>query len=296
MRLQHLDLNLLVSLNALLTERGVAAAAECVNLTPSAMSHALARLRQHFDDELLIPAGRRFVLTSRAEALALPVREALLQIERLLEGPQAFEPAASTRNFTILASDYALSVFLARAVARMKAIAPLLQFEIAQPDDAQQRLTSGEADLIVLPQQHLAPDHPSATLFRDEYVSVMWSGSALAQRDLDLDRYFALGHVAVQFGRRAEDTDALGLAAPRARRVEVTAQSFALLPQLLVGNELIATLPQRLAALAAQSLPLSIKPLPFVAPPIHECVQWNRSRADDAATAWVVQQLHASLA
>jgi DNA-binding transcriptional LysR family regulator len=291
MRLQHLDLNLLVSLNALLGERSVAAAAERVNLTPSAMSHALARLRQQFNDDLLTPAGRKLVLTPRAETLVGPVREALLQIERIVVESGPFDPAVSSRRFAILASDYALSVVVAEAVARIKSVAPCMQFEIAHPDDPLLRLIRGDADLIVLPQQHLSPEHPSMKLFDDEYVIVMWAGSSLAQQDIDLDRYFELGHVAIHFGRRYEDSDAVGLAAPRARRIEVTTQSFTLIPHLLVHTNLIATLPRRQADMSARVLPLITKPLPFIAPPIHECVQWSKSRDGDAATAWVVKSL-----
>lgn len=295
MRLQHLDLNLLVALNALLTERSVVAAADRLNLTPSATSHALARLRQQFNDDLLVPTGRKLMLTPRGETLVGPVREALLQIERIVAESEPFDPSSSTRRFTIQATDYALSVVLAEAVARMKSIAPHMRFEIADPSDPLLHLARGEVDLIVLPQRHLSPEHPSARLFDDEYVIVMWAGSSLAQQDIHLDRYFELGHVAVHFGQQAEDSDAAGLAAPRARRIEVTMQSFTLLPHLLIHTDLIATLPRRQAEKSARVLPLCIKPLPFATPPIHECVQWRKARDGDVATAWVVENLRACI-
>lgn len=295
MRLQHLDLNLLVALNALLTERSVSAAAERLSLTQSATSHALARLRQQFNDELLIPSGRKLLLTPRAEALLVPVREALLQIERIVAESEPFDPAASTRHITILASDYALSVVLAPAIAHMKSAAPHMRFEVTHPNEPLLRLARGDVDLIVMPQRHLAAEHPSAKLFDDEYVLVVWSGSLLAQQDIDVDRYFELGHVATSFGRQSGEADAAGIAAPRARRIEVTTQSFALIPRLLVNTDMLATLPRRQAEMSARMLPLTIKPLPFPAPPIHECVQWSKVRDGDAAIAWVIDHLKSAV-
>lgn len=294
MRLERFDLNLLVALNTLLAERSVSAAAERLNLTPSAMSHTLARLRQQFNDELLIQTGRKLMLTARAEALVVPLRETLLRIEQLIADTPSFDPASCTRCIRILASDYALSVILAAAIPRMKATAAHMVFEVLQIDDPVSQLTQGDVDLLVAPQQFLAPEHPFARLFDDEYVLVMWSGSTLAQEDITEDRYFSLGHAAVILPRGSLDAQGITVATARARRIELTTQSFTLLPSLLIGTDLVATLPKRQADIAVRMLPLVIRPLPFATPRIRECVQWHRLRDGDPAMAWVVANLQAS--
>lgn len=295
MRFHNLDLNLLVALNALLAERNVSAAAECLHLTQSAMSHALGRLRRHFDDELLVPAGRGLILTSRAEALIGPLREAIFQIGKIVGESPIFDPATSTRRFAVSASDYSLSVLVARAISKMKSLAPAIGFDIAYTEEPRLRLERGEMDLVILPQQYLLPTYPYAELYQDEYVVIVWSESHLAEQDIDIDRYFELGHIVVRFGlsHHSEFAEGIGLATPRALRVDMTASSFAQVPLLLVGTDLLASIPRRLAEILSRALPLTVKPLPFQAPKIHECVQWNKMRVGDSAINWVVEQLQA---
>src|SRR5216683_3038973 len=104
MRFNGLDLNLLVALNALLTERSINRAAERMFLSQSAMSNALARLRDYFDDELLVPMGRQMVFTPRAESLVEPVCEVLMRIESTIATQPKFEPATESHQFTLLVS------------------------------------------------------------------------------------------------------------------------------------------------------------------------------------------------
>ena len=112
MNLHLFDLNLLVTLDALLAEKNVTRAGMRMNLSQSAMSGALARLRDFFQDELLVPMGRKMVLTPLAEDLVQPVRDVLLQIQATVATKPHFEPATSTRHFTLAVSDYVTSVLM----------------------------------------------------------------------------------------------------------------------------------------------------------------------------------------
>jgi DNA-binding transcriptional LysR family regulator len=131
MRFHKFDLNLLVYLDALLTEKGVSKAAASVFISQSAMSLALARLRQYYGDDLLVQvAGRRMVLTSLAESLAAPVRDILLQMQSVATATANFDPSKSNRKFTIMASDYTVDVLLKRVVAQLFQKAPGIRIEM----------------------------------------------------------------------------------------------------------------------------------------------------------------------
>ena len=294
MRFQGLDLNLLVALDALLTEQNVSKAAKTVHLSQSAMSGALNRLREFFHDDLLAPTGRRMVLTPRAEQLAEPVRAALLQIRTTITTRPEFDPAASTRSFSIVASDYAAIVALAAGLRAISLAAPGMSFRLVPVDaSAVERIERAEADFLVTLEQHVAADHPSVPLFEDEYVVVAWSGNRLIDTELDEDTYFSLGHVGVELGAsRATVLDAWSLqSGARSRRVEVTAASFTVVPHLLIGTDRIATMHRRMAALFARSMPLRIFPAPVDLPRLRQRLQHHRLAEADPATLWVRDQL-----
>src|SRR5450432_3894176 len=112
--LANFNLNLLVALDALLGERSVSAAAKLTRVTPSAMSHSLAELRDLLDDPLLVRSGRGMVLTPRAEALVGPLHTMLLDVQRLVRGRAMFEPATAERRFVIAAPDFLATMLLPR--------------------------------------------------------------------------------------------------------------------------------------------------------------------------------------
>ena len=117
MRFKKLDLNLLVALDALLTEKNVTRAGERVFLSQSTMSNALARLRQYFDDELLVQVGGRMELTPRAVMLHDAVRDVLVRIDTTIAAKPAFDPTESDREVTLFVSDYSMEVLIPGALA-----------------------------------------------------------------------------------------------------------------------------------------------------------------------------------
>src|ERR1051325_131795 len=130
MELHRFDLNLLVTLDALLSERNVTRAGLRMNLSQSAMSGALGRLREFFEDELLVPMGRTMVLTPLAEDLVQPVRDVLLQLQETIATKHHFDPAASTPHLSVAVSDYVTIVLMADFLRDLQRKSPSITFEL----------------------------------------------------------------------------------------------------------------------------------------------------------------------
>src|SRR5262245_58434475 len=147
MNLRQFDLNLLVALDALLTERNVTRAGERLYLSQPAMSGILARLRLLFNDELLVRVGRHLEPTALASELARPVRECVQQIEDLLSTQRAFSPETEARTFVIAASDYVVLLLLGLLVQRLTTAAPNISVRfVSLESSGADRLAMGEID------------------------------------------------------------------------------------------------------------------------------------------------------
>jgi DNA-binding transcriptional LysR family regulator len=150
MRFEHLDLNLLVALDILLEECNITRAAERLNMTQSATSGVLRRLRTFFDDELLVQVGRKMQPTPYAQELREPVREVMLKIRSSIITKRAFEPSTSKRHFRIVSADFAITVLLSGVLRTLQREAPHLTFEILSPFlQTENLLERGEADFLV---------------------------------------------------------------------------------------------------------------------------------------------------
>jgi DNA-binding transcriptional LysR family regulator len=299
MRFQRLDLNLLVALDALLTERSVSLAADRICLSQSATSGALSRLREYFGDELLVMKGRQMVLTGRGESLLEPVRAVLRQIHSTIAVPPPFDPATSDRTMTIMTSDYLTEVLLSTAIDDILRDAPGMRFEILSMNDhIIETLERGEMDLLITIDYAISPDHPSRALFEDDYVVVGWEGNPAMHGTMTRELYFELGHVTTRFGRARLPAfeDWFIREQDQQRRVEIVASNFLTVPGLVVGTNRIATMHRRLAQRSAASLPLVIKPVPMTIPGIRSAAQWHLLNNNDPAIGWVVDRIAAHAA
>jgi LysR family nod box-dependent transcriptional activator len=296
MRFKGLDLNLLIALDALLTERNVSAAARTVFLSQSAMSGALARLREHFSDELLVPLGRKMVLTSAAERLAEPLHQLVIQIEATVGANLRFDARTSRRKFVVHASDYITEVVLSRVALKLAHSAPQVVLEIVPPlDDPAATLESGDVDLLITPSAYVSSRHPAELLYEEEHVLVGWSGNPKLAAPLTVDGYFDLGHVVTRFAQARAvafaETEIAKL--NRDRRIEVIAPSFVSVPKLLVGTQRVGVMHRRLAEIHARTLPLVILKLPFELPLLREMIQYHQVRAADGGVQWLKGQIQA---
>lgn len=290
MDLHLFDLNLLVALDALLTERNVTRAGNRLNLSQSAMSGALARLRHHFRDELLVPVGRQMVLTPVAEELVKPVRDILLQVRGTLGAKPRFDAATATRHLSLAVSDYVTEILMAGVLRQARTDAPHITFELRPVGRrAAEDLESGDLDFLISPDGYVSSSQPTDVLFEDTYTCVVWAGNRAIGKTLTMERYLDLGHVVVnvagneppsnydeQFLRRSNFR----------RRVEVSVPAFGMAPQLVVGTDRVTTITTRLAAKYAKLLPLRLLPLPIAMPPMVEMLQWHKVREYDPAHHW----------
>ncbi|HEV7288141.1 LysR family transcriptional regulator [Sphingomonas sp.] len=292
MRLDHFDLNLLIAFDVLIEERSVTRAAERLNLTQSAMSAALKRLRESFADDILVQHGKRMVPTAAALSLAPDVSAALLNMRAILASGMRFDPAQSQRTFRIVASDYITTVLLGPALRMLHKEAPHIRIEITLPrSDILELLDDGEIDLLISPEQFLSPDHPRELLFEERHVVVGCASNPAMQRPLDAETYFASGHVATSVSRDGTFIDNYLRGQGEQRRVEVTCAAFSQVPWILPGTTRLALMHERLARELAPQLNLLIQEPPVPLPLMREMMQFHSARAMDRGLAWLCERL-----
>lgn len=290
MRFNKLDLNLLVALDALLTENSISRAAQRVHLSQGAMSNALSRLREHFDDELLIAVGRRMEPTPRAQALAPEVRDLLVRIDNTMQVQPRFDPQHSDRAFRIVMSDYSLAVYAPHVVRLAEAEKSSVRFDfLPQVGPATDALERGTADALVVPQRLASLDHPATPLFNDTFSCLVAKDHPLAGTRLSREDFLAAGHVVMQpvQGRGQSVDGDYFLEQGLVRRVEVTAYGFTMLPALLEGTRRIATLQRLLIQKVQEHLPVAEVHPCFEMPRIEQRLQWHRLRASDPGLMWL---------
>ena len=294
MRIESLDLNLIVALEAIVRLRSVSDAAQELHLTQPALSRALARLREHFGDELVVPIGRRMTPTEFGARLFAVAADLLRETRTFAQLRAGFDPATAVREFTIGASDYVSAVFLTKVVRDLALTAPGLSIRILAADVVgKSMIERGDVDFAILPEMILSPHQPREALFQDTFVCAAWVGNSQIGDALDLDAYMRLRHVTTAFGPAARDSHyerflrEAGLVVPTA----LALPSFTLLPEFLIGTPYIATVPQRLAERLPEGLPLRIFPAPIEIPPLNEHLQWHGAREHDAAAAWLRRRM-----
>jgi len=289
MRFKGLDLNLLVVLDALLATRNVSHAGEKLNLSQSASSGALARLREYFNDELLVQKGRTMVPTDLAATLQPQVRSALMQIESSIIARPEFDPAKESRDIRIIASDYVMLTWLAPIVAELSRIAPMLRFHILPPNiDPEHALNTGAVDFLLMPDKYLSDSHPSSLCFEDSHCVISCAKNPKVGQTIDIDTFYNLGHVDAAFQTVVPGySDWFLRRSGRERRIEVYAGGFSILPYFVIGTERIAVVHRRLAEQFAEHLPLRIVEAPIEIPKIVESLQWHRHAKDNECLTWV---------
>lgn len=292
MRLDKFDLNLLIALELLLEEQNVTRAAQRLNLTQSAMSAALSRLRIALNDELLVPHGRRMVATPHALALAPLVSEAIGNLRVLISGATAFDPAVSDRRFEIAASDYIATVLISPLLPKLKQQAPNVLINMMLPTrDSQILLEDGKLDFQLTPEQFTSPEHPCELLFEERHVIVGWGENPVFLHEMTEEAFYSCGQVVVRIGGVPTFVERHMLKQEDRRRIEMTSPSFSLVPWMLPGTHLLALMHERLARAYAPLLGLEIRDVPFPMPIMREMIQYHSARATDAGVIWFKQEL-----
>lgn len=282
------DLNLLVTLDALLAEGSVAGAARRLRLSPSAMSRALSRLREATGDPLLVRAGRGLVPTPRALELRERVCQLVMDAEAALRPARKLNLKRLVRTFTIRTSEGFVENFGSALIARTTRDAPGVRLRfVAKPDKDSTPLRDGTVDLETgVIGIEMGPEIRTLGLFRDRYVGAVRLGHPLCKGKITADRYVESQHVFVS--RRGLDSDAVdeALATMRLKRdVATIVGGFSTALALARDSDLVASVPDR----HTQSLRSGMFsfPLPVATPEFTVSLFWHPRLEADPAHRWL---------
>ncbi len=296
-QLKDVDLNLLVVLDVLLTEQSVTRAADRLDLTPSAVSHALKRLRELFDDELLLRDGRRMRPTVRAAGLAETVPRLLRQVGRVIEPPEPFSPARSKRTFRLAAPDF-IAPLVPGLLRDIQVEAPDVRVELAPYSPSAVRdLADGRYDGLVaiaaLQSEDLRSEPlgswPWAVYARaghpgfDEWSTSAWSAYPHLQVRPSLIRGQGLGPT----DQRASE---LGID----RTVQAVVPHFSMAAPVLAKTDLLLTVPSVAMGDTATAYDLDRRDLPFEIAPMGLSLFRNAAQGDEPGVRWFLERVTAA--
>jgi DNA-binding transcriptional LysR family regulator len=292
MNVSSLNLNLLPVLDALLAERSVSRAGERVGLSQPAVSNALAQLRAHFNDPLLVRRAGGMAPTDRALALAGPLRTALLTLQQGLEPQAGFDPAAADRGFTIMTNDFVAFVMLPRLLARLQHEAPGVRLQVRawQEHVVPPELARGDADLVLGFNRGLPVGHQASPLFDDRFAFVARKGHPIVRGKITLGTYTKLAHVLVSHEPNARGIiDEVLATRGLTRNVALRVSHFLLVPPIVAATDYVAALSDVVARSMAGSLRLQLLKMPVEAPPAAVQMLWHERTGASPAHVWLRQ-------
>ncbi|MDE2409679.1 MAG: LysR family transcriptional regulator [Actinomycetales bacterium] len=292
--LRRIDVNLILVLDAILAEMNLTRAGEAVGMSQPAVSGALARLRQQFDDPLLIRKGRQFELTPLAESLRPLVAEAMLEIKRTYELLPSFDPATSTRTFHIGATDYLLSQITGPLLQVLEKEAPHVNIEfgtlgfdqLVNVIDLLRRDVTIASAAIGIPGK-------KQSLFIESFVCIADKNNpAVVDGKLSLEQLAELGHVRMTFGdNQTHHIDEMYTEYGISPHYSISVRGVLMIPHMVAGTNLVGWVQERLAAQMVEPLGLQIVETPVKSPNLTEAVHWHPSKSSDPAIPWLVSML-----
>ncbi|GGW65530.1 LysR family transcriptional regulator [Vreelandella hamiltonii] len=292
--LRRIDLNLLVTLHALLVEKHVSRAARRLHKSQPAVSHALAHLRAIFDDPLLVRRTGKLELTSRASELLPALTEALHQLGALLDQP-AFDPAQAKRVFRLTMSDYGSRVILPGLVQRLRSDAPGVELQVAQGSRASMLagVHDGEIDMAfgVFPSP-LSDELRTHTLFIEHFVCAADKNTLPSTGSLDKTAWLSRPHVLVAM--HSSESNEIENALHRegvTRRVAITLPHWGAASRVVANTDLIVTTAQRSFDLFLEDSPLQLFAPPYPIDPFAYDMVWHSRRESDPGHNWLRQTI-----
>ena len=292
--LRKVDVNLIVVLDAILKEKNLTRAGELIGMTQPAVSGALARLRQQYDDPILVRNGRSFDLTEKAESLVPLVDEAMIEISRVLDVSPTFDPTSSTRTFFISASDYVLAQMTGVLLDLLAEQAPGIRVEfdslpvdaVVSPNDLLRR------DVIIVGTGRGVPGKKQS-LFSDRFVCIVDAANErVVDGKLTVEDLQEMRHVRSSFGEVVHThVDDMFTSAGIVPRVAISVQGFLPVPFVVSGTPFVGYVPERLAVAYQDELHLTVVETPLAPPTLVEAAHWHPSKTNDPAIKWLVALL-----
>jgi DNA-binding transcriptional LysR family regulator len=291
--LASIDLNLLVVLRALLNERHVTRAASRLGLSQSATSHALSRLRELYQDPLLVRSGRTLQLTARAVRLLPMLERGLSDLQSAVDGEPEFDPRTAKRAFTIGMADYTQAVTMGPLLRLLAVDAPGIDLSVVTFPNLRELIESGNLDLAL----DVSGNKPPTTfsiheLFEDDFVCMVRRDHPLIKKKLSLAQYLDSRHVVVApSGTTGSLVDAELERRGHTRRIALRVSNFLIAPIVVCQTDFINTMPTRLARQTAKDYPLRLLPTPFALPKFGLRLIWHPRLDNDAAQRWLRETL-----
>jgi DNA-binding transcriptional LysR family regulator len=286
-----MDLNLLAYFDALISEGQVSRAAERVNLSQPAMSLALKRLRETFDDPLLVRTPSGMVPTSRALELIGPVRELLRQSHDLLKPREHFVPAHATGPFVLMSTDYVSLLLMPPLARRFEQLAPQAQLigRSANPEQLKHWFDSGQVDIGVGYCVNPPGELRIRPAFEEQLVCIAREGHGSIQGSVTLEQFTAIPHVQIRPGdmRYAVLLDRALSERGVEARIGVVVYDFVVAPEIVASSDMIAVVPERMAKRYARIAGLQVLPLPVDVPPLTFSMIWHERTHREPVYQWL---------
>lgn len=295
MHLHELDLNLMMSLHLLLQERSVTRAAQRLGRTQSALSHALGRLRELFDDPLLVRAGRKMVLTPRAQGMIQQLQGAMDQLEQVIAPPQDFDAATFHHTFNIITSDWSEVLLLPRVLEQLSKQAPHVNLR-CHADSAlgHKALEDGSADLML----GVVHDPPAGllrqTIYEDTFVCMVSARHHKNLHTLSAAQYMSASHIGISSAPEGGDWVERQLRAQNLERhVTMVLPHFSAAPLIVAQGTHILTLPSRLAqTFESFGAPVKLLEMPIALNPVRLNLLFHQKSQRDPAHMWFRRLIH----
>ena len=301
-RLGRVDLNLLVYLDALLRERNVTQAAHSLGLSQPAMSNGLKRLREVFNDPLLIRTSDGMTPTAKAEELEPQLREILTNVDRALQPTEEFTPHTETRVVRLMASDYAESTLLPSVLKELRELAPGITLDIMNPSDVSfLDVERGKVDLVINRFAQMPQSFHQITLWQDTFSCLLSPDNPILEH-FTLDNYLAADHIwvsktgmGVGVGVNPDDVQRLGWVDAtldelgKKRRIRVFTRHYQAAMTLAEQNDLIVTLPTRATHLKRDNPRVVLRDVPFDIPPLELKMAWSPLLQHNPGHRWIRQ-------
>lgn len=298
MHISRVDLNLFTVFEAIYTEGSVTRASQKLNLTQPAISHALGRLRQMFDDPLFVRQGHMMVSTPMARNMIEPVRRALRGLEVTLNGLHTFDPASTPKQFNIALRDVLEATILPPLMLRVRQAAPLVDIAASHVErrELESEMAAGTLDGAIDVLLPLSNDIMRTRIYQDSTVVVARRGHPAIDGKLDLDTYMQQDHILASSRRRGPGLEDFELSRfGLERQIRLRCQHYFAACRVVSETDMLLTMPGRYARIANQQFDNQILPFPLEVPSFDVFLYWHANVDNDPANRWFREQVMESI-
>ncbi|MDU9392387.1 LysR family transcriptional regulator [Pseudomonas japonica] len=291
MNLNKVDLNLFIVFDAIYTEANLTRAGQIVGITQPAVSNALARLRETFNDPLFVRTAQGMVPTPMAQNIIGPVRNALSLLRVSVQESRIFNPLQANKTFRISMTDLTEAVILPPLFQRLRRLAPAVVIEsfLCKRRETTKELAAGRLDFAVDAPLNTDPQVRHVKLIQDRFVCALRQGHPLAKDRISLDEYMGLTHIHISSRRNGLGYVDLALGKMGLqRRIALRSQHYLMASQVMQQTDMVMTVPERFARrhnLNYVSLPVND------VPPLETHLYWHESTDQDPANRWMREQM-----